>query len=278
VDGRHGSERLIRPPAATLFSQVLAYLKTKPDPPTSVAVAPSDREGLAAAAVTLRWGSYLAVLLDHDKPFWSPIASPGTSRISDQEMARINIEASAALAEWIDLSRTDRPLYAQLVQRALCYLPMPQTKPKITVNHFAALADPEIADQLVRASNPAQLARVRGDAARHPSRLFANALLNIAWRNGPVENVHAGKTGAYPLGQRRVTLEEERTLMQFSSERLTLGMSVCRELAPSHDGRPWSDKVLPYGVAQNWSVTPLHWTLTEVSRKVRLPGGPAAAE
>lgn len=59
-------------------------------------------EGVAAAVI-LRWGSYLAVLLDHDKPIWPEVHSPRTSRISDEEMARINIEASAALAEWIDL-------------------------------------------------------------------------------------------------------------------------------------------------------------------------------
>ena len=29
------------------------------------------REGVAAAAVILRWGSYLAVLLDRDKPVWA---------------------------------------------------------------------------------------------------------------------------------------------------------------------------------------------------------------
>jgi len=29
------------------------------------------REGVAAAALALRWGNYLAVLLDRDKPVWS---------------------------------------------------------------------------------------------------------------------------------------------------------------------------------------------------------------
>jgi len=39
----------------------------------------------------------------------------------------------------------------------------------------------------------------------HPSRLFANALVNVAWRNGPVEDLHAGSFHGYPLAQRRVT-------------------------------------------------------------------------
>jgi hypothetical protein len=57
------------------------------------------REGVAAAALILRWGSYLAVLLDHYKPVWPEVGSASTSRISDEEMARINLEASAALTQ-----------------------------------------------------------------------------------------------------------------------------------------------------------------------------------
>ena len=83
------------------------------------------REGVAATTLILRWGSYLAVLLDRDKPVWPEVRSASTSRISDEEMARINIEASSAPAEWIDLYRSDpggRP-YTQLVERAIGYLP-----------------------------------------------------------------------------------------------------------------------------------------------------------
>ncbi|MBI1993137.1 MAG: hypothetical protein HYS67_01725, partial [Deltaproteobacteria bacterium] len=86
------------------------------------------REGVAAAALTLRWGSYLAVLLDRDKPLWPGVASESASRISDGEMARINIEASAALAEWIELYRAEGGgggrVYTRLVDRAISYLPM----------------------------------------------------------------------------------------------------------------------------------------------------------
>jgi len=32
VSGPHGPERLIHPPETTLFHQVLAYLRAKPDP------------------------------------------------------------------------------------------------------------------------------------------------------------------------------------------------------------------------------------------------------
>jgi hypothetical protein len=64
----HGPERLIRPPATMLFHQVLAYLRAKPDPPKRPSGSMVGREGVAAAAVILRWGSYLAVLLDREQP------------------------------------------------------------------------------------------------------------------------------------------------------------------------------------------------------------------
>jgi hypothetical protein len=107
VAGPNGPDRLIRPPETTLFRQVLGYLRAKPDPPARPAGSTFGREGIAAAAVVLRWGSYLAALLDRDKPLWSAAHSDGISRISDGEMARINIEASAALAEWSDLARAE---------------------------------------------------------------------------------------------------------------------------------------------------------------------------
>ena len=107
VSGPRGPERLIRSPQTTLSQQVLAYLHAKPDPPRRPSGSMVGREGVAATALALRWGSYLAVLLDRDKPVWPEVRSASTSRISDEEMARINIEASAALATWIDLYRED---------------------------------------------------------------------------------------------------------------------------------------------------------------------------
>jgi hypothetical protein len=99
VPGADRPELLLRPPVTTLFRQLLAYLREKPDATERTPSSTSDPEGIAAAAVTLRWGSYLAVFLDREKPVWPEVNSPTTSRISDEEMARINIEASAALAE-----------------------------------------------------------------------------------------------------------------------------------------------------------------------------------
>jgi len=268
-----GSQKVIQPPAITMYRQVLAYVKMKADPAVRLAGSRIGREGVAAAALTLRWGSYLAVLLDSDKPVWAEAKLEGTSRISDGEMARINIEASAAFAEWVDLYRADPngQLYMQLVDRAFYYLPMPKKTTKLKVTAFAALTADDVAERLIQNTDAARLAGVRANADRYPTRIFANASVNTAWRNGPVESIHAGRYRGYPLDQRRITAVEERELMDFASQRLALGMAICSQLVLEPQQRPWREQVLPYGLAEILMVTPTGWTLTESSRDVRLP-------
>ena len=58
-----------------------------------------------------------------------------------------------------------------------------------------------------------------------------HAAVNVAWRNGPVENIHAGQAQAYQLAEQRVTPDEERRLMRFASDGLALTMRVCRRFA-----------------------------------------------
>ncbi|MEW6742285.1 MAG: hypothetical protein AB1486_05960 [Planctomycetota bacterium] len=271
VVGPHGPELLIRPPEATLFHQVLAYLQAKPDPPKPPSGSLVGREGVAAAAVVLRWGSYLAVALDRNKPIWTEAHAASTSRLSDDEMARINIEASAGLAEWIDISRSDGRGYLRLVDRAVSYLPMANKRSKLEITEFAALAEPDLAARVIQASDATRVERVRGQAEHTASRLFANAVVNTAWRNGPVENIHAGTFRGYPLDQRRMTPAEERELMVFASGRLALGMAVCLQLTTERSRRTWPEQVLPYGLAELMLITPSRWSLTEASREIRLP-------
>jgi hypothetical protein len=112
---------------------------------------------------------------------------------------------------------------------------------------------------------------VRRDAERNPSRIFANALVNVAWRNGPVESIHAGVVRGCPLAQRRITPAEERTLVRFANGGMALGMMICRRLATEMPRRSWPEQTLPYGLATMMLITPSRWTLTEASREVRLP-------
>ena len=79
-----------------MYRQVAAYLETKPAPPEGNPKRAD--EARAAVAVCLRWGSYFAVLADPARPPSPHVADEQVSRIDDGEMARMNVEISAALA------------------------------------------------------------------------------------------------------------------------------------------------------------------------------------
>lgn len=268
-----GQELWLRPPQTTLFHQVLDYLRSKPDPRGRKAGTAIGRAGAAASALVLRWGSYLCVLADRDKPLWSAAGSDAVSCISDEEMARINIEASAALAEWVDLYREHPKHYLEFVERAVTYLPMSRKTSTARFAPFAALADPAFVALLVGAAGPEVRVRIQLEAERSPSRLFANALVNVAWRNGPVESIHAGIFGGVPLDRRRITPDDEQRLMRFASDGLALGMRVCQLLTEEQPRRSWAEQVLPYGLADLLGITPSRWTLTEATPEVWLPTG-----
>ena len=119
--------RLVSPPQTTMYRQVLSYLeetaKDMKAPPKSQLH--FGEVAIATVAVCLRWGSYFAVLAKRDLPQWTAAYDPEVSCIGDGEMARINIEASAALAGWIDLMRADQQHFRKLVRAAVQLLPFP---------------------------------------------------------------------------------------------------------------------------------------------------------
>jgi hypothetical protein len=269
VEGQKEYNRIIQPARTTLFHQILDYLKSKPAPRKQPAGTFIAREGVAAAAVTLRWGSYFVVLADRDKPVWRETKSPQTSRISDGEMARINIESSAAMAEWIDISRTDYIEYRCLVDKAVSYLPMPRktSKPSHVPAQESLFFKPVTTTFLEHLAPASLPPHIKNGAEHHPNRMLANVLVNMAWRNGPIEDIHAGQWRGYPLDKRRITPSEEGELMRFVSDRMALGMDVCFSLNLGES--PWPDQILSY-LKPRLITVPSGWTLTESSREVRL--------
>lgn len=268
----NGVMTVIRPPSKTLFSQLLSYIDSKPAPPSMPSGSMRSREGVAATAMTLHFGSYLAVLLDPGKPIWPEVHSPTTSRISDGEMARINIESSAALCEWINLYRTlTYDEYQNLVNKVVFYLPM-KKKTCIADRSFPlkALSTPKIAADVVRNTEVERLNKVRNDSLRRPGRLLANALIHNAWRNGStVEDFHAGEPRGYPLDRRRFTGKEEGEIMNSTTPKLAAGMDICLYLKMEQPPRHWTEQELPFGLCPLLS-PPNDWTLTESSCEVKL--------
>lgn len=119
--------RLISPPQTAMYRQALSYLEEAAKDMKAPAKSRLHfgEVAIATVAVCLRWGSYFAVLANHDLPQWTAAFDPEVSCIGDGEMARINIEASAALADWIDLMRADQQHFRKMVKAAVQWLPFP---------------------------------------------------------------------------------------------------------------------------------------------------------
>ncbi|MDZ7413256.1 MAG: hypothetical protein ONB15_06945 [candidate division KSB1 bacterium] len=263
--------RHVHPPERTLFEQVIEYLESLPSPDHQgihIGV-----EGVVATAVCLRWGSYLAVLADRHKPLWRGARQKNLSRIADSEMARINIEASAALEQWIELMRNDYDGYLSLMWKAASYLPVTCKRVQRERDFMLlALAHPGLASLLVTQAPKRQAEQAYAEAKAYPTRVLANALINTCYRNGTIEDIHSGSPSTYPLTRRRITPSEERKIVRTSAELLAQGIFVTFALIKEKSTRTWVERVLPFNLAAQFSITPTGWSLDERTRHVRLPG------
>jgi hypothetical protein len=260
-----GNRFIVTPPAQTLFDQLCTWLDQCPPPTVGFN---HWVLGIGATALCLRWGSYLAVLLDESKPV-DPRANPpmgSTSMISDDEMRRINIEAASNLAWLLQLWQTDEDAFFRLLRAAYTWLPMPQRRlprHQDTLNMLLrALSIHPAAPMLQQLSSRVET------AVAHPHRTLANFLMNITYRNGPIENLHAGKTPAYPLTCRRCTTREAGKIVRFTAERLG---AVVAALPVWHESL---QEVLPWPEVTGRIVAvrdyPRNWSFTEVSASIEL--------
>jgi len=265
--------REVEPPERTLFEQLMDYLEELPPEPRYTGLRLAD-EAAAATALCLRWGTYLAVLADREKPLWEGARQEGVSRISDEEMARINIEASAALERWIDVQRAGGDRSWELMKKASRLPSVFRSARRDRSVRLVDLLEPEVGVAVARAAGD-RLDALAAEARAHPSRVLANALINACWRNGSVEHIHAGRTSAYPLLQRRLAPSQERVLMREAVNRFAQAMFVVWALIHEPSQRRWEERVLPFHLARTRPITPRGWSLQEATRAVRLPGGEA---
>src|SRR3989454_979532 len=254
--------RPVSSPRITMYQQSLSYLEEatrgqKVPPKSQVHF---GEVAIATVAVCIRWGSYFAVLADHNLPQWAAAYDPEVSCISDGEMARINIEASAALSDWIDLMRADQQHFRKLVKAAVQLLPFPITQldESTYYQRFRALgainsanSRRSLMEAFARDFGSEWLVREKARVLVNPTRALANGILNEHWRNGSgIEDIHAGGIAPpRPLTQRRLTKAQETLLMQETAE---LFVPTLRALyngvsKPSEESR--SEKALPYALA-----------------------------
>ena len=257
----------IAAPVTPMFQQVVAYPERKPAPRGGNC--PRDEEARAAVAVCLRWGSYFAVLADPARPAAADLEDERLSHIADGEMARMNIEVSAGIAWWLTLRGADEPRYWDLVHRALAYLPTgPKTiRPLEGADMLVACATAEMAAE-VRCRWPAgQLGQALVAAESHGIRVIANAITLRAWRNGPVEDVHAGRGGGYELGTKRILPRAEKAIIRRAQSGVNAGLKAVDVLRYNEAWPPSAEQVLPF---LHPLVGPARWSYTEDSRSVEL--------
>jgi hypothetical protein len=268
LDENKRSVTRVTPPGVPMFRQVVDHLEAKPRPADGY-VRLAD-EARATVAVCLRWGSYFAALVDASRPFSPNAWDENTSQIADDEMARMNIEISAAIQWWLTLKGSDEQRYTQLVQRALTYLPL---------GRKTVTRSPE-GDVLRECSTAAMAAAVRHAwhvehlerdlrlAGTHGARAIANTITLLSWRNGPVENVHAGRRFGHRFNERRVLPQDEKAIIRQAQNVLHAALNAVEHMAFDGAWPPPPERVLPF---MRPFCHPSDWSYTEQSRIVELP-------
>jgi hypothetical protein len=274
--------RLISPPQTAMYRQALSYLEEAAKDMKAPAKSRLrfGEVAIATVAVCLRWGSYFAVLANHDLPQWAAAFDPEVSGIGDGEMTRINIEASAALAGWIDLMRADQQRFRKLVKAAVQLLPFPiaHLDGSTYYSRFRALGSinsttgrRSLMEALAQDFGSEWLEREKARVLVHPTRALANGILNEHWRNGSgIEDIHAGVIAPpRPLTQCRLTKAQETLLMQETAELFVPTLRALYHVVSKSSEEAWPEQALPYTLAFR---PPADWTLDEQTREFALPG------
>ena len=168
------------------------------------------------------------------------------------------------------MSGSDDRRYGDLVDRALAYLP---TGPKAVSalqsgDILLASAVPDLAAQVCRGWPADRLDRDLETATNHGIRAIANAITHIAWRNGPIENVHAGQYLGYGLNERRVLPKAEKSIIRHAQNGCFSGLKAVDRLKYDNAWPPPAERVLPF---LHGLVGPMGWSCTELCRPVELP-------
>lgn len=279
--------RVIQPPETLLFDQLLNYLSLQVRDTSHTEMSYED-EARALVAVCLRWGSYLAVISDNDKPLYKAPHGRKSSRISDSEMARINIEASAALERWVEIMRFEPDRYRSLVI-ASRHLPLAvpdrftRDSKYYAILKVLAYPPPEVPLPPGFPDRNSMSEQKWDECHEQPTRVLANALVNCCWRNGPIERIHGNEVRdiekypiqILPLLQRRIWLTEEKKLMKLAARRIAGAVRVLDELIKEESERGWVERILPFNttIASLMSVSPSDWSVTKQTRRVVLYGG-----
>ena len=127
---------------------------------------------------------------------------------------------------------------------------------------------PEMAAELHRQWPADHLEQDMQTAASHGIRIIANTITLQSWRNGPIEDVHAGRYMGYSLNQRRVLPKAEKAIVRQAQSGLFSGLKAADYLKYDGAWPPPAQRVLPF---MHPLLGPTNWSHTEQSRLVVLP-------
>lgn len=281
LDDEQTPYRLITPPKISMYEQVINYLaeatKNQKVPPKSQIH--FGEIALATMLVCIRWGSYFAILVNRNVPQWTDAYDPEIGCIQDPEMARMNIETSAALEMWLDLLYKDFAQFRKLVKAAIQLLPSPIEipDPKTNYNQFRLMSTINsvagrqrlmeyISNQVGEDWFNDKVVRISENLLRS----LANGVINGCWRNSELENIHAGKgNGSVPILQRCLTQQQEQNLFQDTIAEFVPAMRGLVQAFTKPTEELFDELVLPYAYTFN---PPEYWTLHEQTRPVELYG------
>ncbi|MCI0398775.1 MAG: hypothetical protein L0332_13695 [Chloroflexi bacterium] len=253
---RQANTLCLRPSDPPLFDQLCAWLDQRPSPTVGF-----NHWVLAigATALCLRWGTYLAVLMDETKPVDPRARHPATSMISDEEMRRINIEAASNLAHLLRLRHQDEQACFDRLRRAYEWLPMPERRVKRMWEPLELILGTLVG---IHQANNIILPESAQTAVSHPYRTLANAIIHFAYRNGPIEDSHAGAgslltrstAGVLPMGKRARLSGMRPNASAHLSAPCHCGMNawkICRPGQQEWPGCPPGDNIPTIGRSLN---------------------------
>lgn len=135
-----------------------------------------------------------------------------------------------------------------------------------------SLAPPQEREQLVASRGEAEwVKRIRSTVLAYPTRVLANGIINMCWRNGSsVENLHAGAYAPQPLRQRRISPQQERLLLRETGEMLTVALEIVLGLIDEQSVDSWAERVLPFALYPRRFQVPHNWSLHQKTCEVKL--------
>lgn len=223
-------------------------------------------EADAIFACCWRYGSYAHVLTGGElyPPFRT---NPELSRISDSEMMRINLEFSSGLAAWWSERVIDPEKIYRRVRAALRLLPMPWRKApqewELEFTNRGAQKFVDLARATITEEADSKIAHLP-DWER--VRREANAVVNEYYRNGDIENFHAGEWSQGPAIPGFVRLyQNEIERIGRKTVRYVSFILAARELFQPGDRAKHLFALF----------SPHNWSLTEETASVEFYGMPA---